>query len=228
MQLKAIKSPLDLKSCSLEDLISISKQLRQYIIDIISSNEGHLGASLGVIELTVLLHHTFNTPEDKILWDVGHQAYGHKILTGRYEEFKSNRKWNGISGFPKMDESKYDSFGTGHAGTSISAALGMALASKVKGIKNISYVSVIGDASIATGMAFEALNHLGTTSANVLVILNDNTMGIDPSVGALKNYLEKSNKNFDKKNNIFNSLNIDYYGPVDGHDMKLLQKELNN
>ena len=226
MQLKAIKSPLDLKSCSLEDLISISKQLRQYIIDIISSNEGHLGASLGVIELTVLLHHTFNTPEDKILWDVGHQAYGHKILTGRYEEFKSNRKWNGISGFPKMDESKYDSFGTGHAGTSISAALGMALASKVKGIKNISYVSVIGDASIATGMAFEALNHLGTTSANVLVILNDNTMGIDPSVGALKNYLEKSNKNFDKKNNIFNSLNIDYYGPVDGHDMKLLQKEL--
>ena len=226
MQLKAIKSPSDLKQCSLKQLKSISKELRKYIIDVISSNEGHLGASLGVVELTILLHYIFDTPIDKILWDVGHQAYGHKILTGRYEEFKSNRKWKGISGFPKIKESKYDSFGTGHAGTTVSAALGMALASEIKGKKDVIHISVIGDASIASGMAFEALNHLGNTSANVLVILNDNTMGIDPSVGALKNYLEKSNIESNKNNNIFNSLNIDYYGPVDGHDMKSLQNEL--
>ena len=226
MQLKAIKSPSDLKQCSLKQLKSISKELRKYIIDVISSNEGHLGASLGVVELTILLHYIFDTPIDKILWDVGHQAYGHKILTGRYEEFKSNRKWKGISGFPKIKESKYDSFGTGHAGTTVSAALGMALASEIKGEKDVNHISVIGDASIASGMAFEALNHLGNTSANVLVILNDNTMGIDPSVGALKNYLEKSNIESNKNNNIFNSLNIDYYGPVDGHDMESLQNEL--
>ncbi|MDG2372224.1 MAG: 1-deoxy-D-xylulose-5-phosphate synthase [Flavobacteriaceae bacterium] len=226
MQLKSIKYPSDLKQCSLKQLNSISKELRKYIIDVISSNEGHLGASLGVVELTILLHYVFDTPIDKILWDVGHQAYGHKILTGRYEEFKSNRKWKGISGFPKIKESIYDSFGTGHAGTTISAALGMALASEINGEKNVNHISVIGDASIASGMAFEALNHLGNTSANVLVILNDNTMGIDPSVGALKNYLEKSNLQSNKNNNIFNSLNIDYYGPVDGHDMESLQKEL--
>tara|TARA_B110000444_G_C18851568_1_gene606123 strand:+ start:4438 stop:6216 length:1779 start_codon:yes stop_codon:yes gene_type:complete len=227
MQLKVIKSPLDLKQCSFDQLISVSKQLREYMIDVVSSNEGHLGASLGVVELTILLHYVFDTPNDKILWDVGHQAYGHKILTGRYEEFKSNRKWKGISGFPKIEESEYDSFGTGHAGTSISAALGMALASEIKNEKEINYISVIGDASIASGMAFEALNHLGTTSANVLIILNDNTMGIDPSVGALKNYLEKSNTKLNENNNIFNSLNIDYRGPIDGHDMKLLKDELN-
>ena len=151
-----------------------------------------------------MLHYIFDTPKDKILWDVGHQAYGHKILTGRYNEFKTNRKWKGISGFPKMNESKYDSFGTGHAGTTISAALGMAIASKIKkSSNNTNFISVIGDASIASGMAFEALNHLGTTSANVLVILNDNTMGIDPSVGALKKYLQKSNKSLNEKNNIF-------------------------
>ena len=137
MQLKDIKSPKELKLCSLNQLVGISKELREYIIDVISSNEGHLGASLGVVELTVLLHHIFDTPKDKILWDVGHQAYGHKILTGRYEEFKSNRKWKGISGFPKIKESKYDSFGTGHAGTTVSAALGMALASEIRGKKNI-------------------------------------------------------------------------------------------
>jgi len=227
MQLQAIKSPSDLKLCSIKELISISRELRQYIIDIISTNEGHLGASLGVIELTILLHYIFDTPKDKILWDVGHQAYGHKILTGRYNEFKTNRKWKGISGFPKMNESKYDSFGTGHAGTTISAALGMAIASKIKkSSNNTNFISVIGDASIASGMAFEALNHLGTTSANVLVILNDNTMGIDPSVGALKKYLQKSNKSLNEKNNIFTSLNIDYSGPLDGHNMKLLHDEL--
>ena len=136
MQLKVIKSPLDLKQCSFDQLISVSKQLREYMIDVVSSNEGHLGASLGVVELTILLHYVFDTPNDKILWDVGHQAYGHKILTGRYEEFKSNRKWKGISGFPKIEESEYDSFGTGHAGTSISAALGMALASEIKNEKD--------------------------------------------------------------------------------------------
>ena len=226
MQLKTIKSPKDIKYCSLEQLTKISMDLREYIIDVISSNEGHLGASLGVVELTVLLHYVFETPKDKILWDVGHQAYGHKILTGRYEEFKSNRKWNGISGFPRIKESKYDSFGTGHAGTTISAALGMALASQIKGEKNKNFISVIGDASIASGMAFEALNHLGNTSANVLVILNDNTMGIDPSVGALKNYLEKSKVKSTKDNNIFSSLNIDYFGPIDGHNMEALKKEL--
>ena len=226
MQLKTIKSPKDIKYCSLEQLTKISMDLREYIIDVISSNEGHLGASLGVVELTILLHYVFETPKDKILWDVGHQAYGHKILTGRYEEFKSNRKWNGISGFPRIKESKYDSFGTGHAGTTISAALGMALASQIKGEKNKNFISVIGDASIASGMAFEALNHLGNTSANVLVILNDNTMGIDPSVGALKNYLEKSKIKSTKDNNIFSSLNIDYFGPIDGHNMEALKKEL--
>ena len=226
MQLKAIKSPSDLKQCSLEQLISISKELREYIIGVVSSNEGHLGASLGVVELTVLIHHIFDTPIDKVLWDVGHQAYGHKILTGRFEEFKSNRKWKGISGFPKIKESEYDSFGTGHAGTTISAALGMAIASEIKNEKQVHHISIIGDASIASGMAFEALNHLGTTSANVLIILNDNTMGIDPSVGALKNYLKISSIKSNKDNNIFNSLNIDYYGPVDGHDMESLKKEL--
>ena len=226
MQLKAIKSPKDLKQCSMEQLEAISKELREYIIDVLSSNEGHLGASLGVVELTVLLHYIFDSPKDKILWDVGHQAYGHKILTGRYEEFKSNRKWKGISGFPKIKESKYDSFGTGHAGTTISAALGMALASEIKSEENINHISVIGDASIASGMAFEALNHLGTTSANVLIILNDNTMGIDPSVGALKNYLEKSNIKLDNESNIFNSLNIKYRGPIDGHNMESLKNEL--
>ena len=226
MQLKSIKSPTDLKQCTLDQLMSISMELREYIIDIVSSSEGHLGASLGVVELTVLLHYIFDTPKDKILWDVGHQAYGHKILTGRYESFKSNRKWGGISGFPKINESKYDSFGTGHAGTTISAALGMALAAEIKGEHKINHISVIGDASIASGMAFEALNHLGTTSANVLIILNDNTMGIDPSVGALKNYLQKSSIYSKNQNNIFNSLNINYFGPIDGHDMEKLKIEL--
>ena len=226
MQLKSIKSPTDLKQCTLDQLMSISKELRDYIIDVVSSSEGHLGASLGVVELTVLLHYIFDTPKDKILWDVGHQAYGHKILTGRYESFKSNRKWGGISGFPKINESKYDSFGTGHAGTTISAALGMALAAEIKGEQKINHISVIGDASIASGMAFEALNHLGTTSANVLIILNDNTMGIDPSVGALKNYLQKSSIDSKNQNNIFNSLNINYFGPIDGHDMEKLKIEL--
>jgi 1-deoxy-D-xylulose-5-phosphate synthase len=226
MQLKSIKSPSDLKQCTKDQLICISVELRNYIIDVVSSSEGHLGASLGVVELTVLLHYIFDTPKDKILWDVGHQAYGHKILTGRYESFKSNRKWGGISGFPKINESKYDSFGTGHAGTTISAALGMALAAEIKGKHEINHISVIGDASIASGMAFEALNHLGTTSANVLIILNDNTMGIDPSVGALKNYLQKSSIDSKNKNNIFNSLNINYFGPIDGHDTEKLKIEL--
>lgn len=228
MQLKSIKSPTDIKQCTLDQLISISIELRNYIIDVVSSSEGHLGASLGVVELTVLLHYIFDTPKDKILWDVGHQAYGHKILTGRYESFKSNRKWGGISGFPKISESKYDSFGTGHAGTTISAALGMALAAEIKDERKIHHISVIGDASIASGMAFEALNHLGTTSANVLIILNDNTMGIDPSVGALKNYLHKSSIDSNNKNNIFNSLNVNYFGPIDGHDMEKLKIELMN
>ena len=152
----------------------------------VSVNGGHLGASLGVVELTIALHYVFDTPIDKLIWDVGHQAYVHKILTGRKDVFETNRKKNGISGFPKISESEFDSFGVGHSSTSVSAALGMAIASKLQGKNNIRHIAVIGDASIASGMAFEALNHAGSTNANLLVVLNDNAIGIDPSVGALK------------------------------------------
>jgi len=147
-----------------------------------------LGASLGVVELTIALHYVFDTPNDLLIWDVGHQAYGHKILTGRRDVFHTNRQLGGISGFPKRSESIYDAFGTGHSSTAISAALGMALASKLKGDFQKQHIAVVGDASIASGMAFEGLNHAGVTDANLLIILNDNAMGIDPSVGALKKY----------------------------------------
>lgn len=170
----------------------------------------------------------FNTPEDLLVWDVGHQAYGHKILTERREIFHTNRQIEGISGFPKRSESVYDTFGVGHSSTSISAALGMAIASNLKGDFDKQHIAVIGDASIASGMAFEGLNHAGVTDANLLVILNDNAIGIDPSVGALKKYLTavKEGKN-PKKNNMIKSLNFDYSGPIDGHDLPLLIKELN-
>ena len=181
----------------------LAQELREFIIDMVSRKEGHLGASLGVVELTIALHYVFNTPEDLLVWDVGHQAYGHKILTGRRDIFHTNRELNGISGFPKRDESIYDAFGVGHSSTSISAALGMALASQLKGEVDKQHIAVIGDASIASGMAFEGLNHAGVTDANLLVILNDNAIGIDPSIGALKNYLTsvKEGKN-PKQNNI--------------------------
>jgi 1-deoxy-D-xylulose-5-phosphate synthase len=171
--------------------------------------------------LTVALHYCFDTPKDVLIWDVGHQAYGHKMLTGRKAAFDHLRQEGGISGFPKREESLYDAFGTGHAGTAISAALGMALSSTLKG-ENKQHIAVVGDASIANGMAFEALNHLGTTQANVLVILNDNTMGIDPSVGALKHYFETVKKEHPDTPNFFESLNLDYSGPIDGHNMKEL------
>lgn len=221
-----IQNPTDLRLLDPQQLPQLAQELRRFIIDIVSAKEGHLGASLGVVELTIALHYVFNTPEDLLVWDVGHQAYGHKILTGRKDSFHTNRQWGGVSGFPKRSESTYDTFGVGHSSTAISAALGMALASRLKG-ENRQHIAVVGDASIASGMAFEGLNHAGVTDANLLVILNDNAIGIDPSVGALKNYLTavKEGKN-PKQNNMIKSLNFDYSGPVDGHDIFAVIKEL--
>jgi 1-deoxy-D-xylulose-5-phosphate synthase len=225
--LQHINNPTDLRQLDEAQLPQVAQELRDFIIDIVSVKEGHLGASLGVVELTIALHYVFNTPEDLLIWDVGHQAYGHKILTERRENFHTNRQLNGISGFPKRSESVYDAFGVGHSSTSISAALGMAIASNLKGDFEKQHISVIGDASIASGMAFEGLNHAGVTDANLLVILNDNAIGIDPSVGALKNYLTavKEGKN-PRKNNMIKSLNFDYSGPIDGHDIFAVIKEL--
>lgn len=186
--LEQINNSLDLKQLEPDQLVELSSELRQFIIDIVSTNPGHFGASLGVVELTVALHYVFNTPSDRIIWDVGHQAYGHKILTGRRDIFHTNRKYGGISGFPKRAESEYDSFGTGHSSTSISAALGMAIGNELKDEKR-HVVAVIGDGSMTGGLAFEGLNNGGTQKADLLVILNDNNMAIDPNVGALKEYL---------------------------------------
>lgn len=225
--LDTIYNPKDLRTLSVEQLPQLAKELREFIIDIVATKEGHLGASLGVIELTIALHYVFNTPKDQLVWDVGHQAYGHKILTERKETFHTNRQFGGISGFPNREESEYDAFGVGHSSTSISAALGMAIASSLKGEKDKQHIAVIGDASIASGMAFEGLNHAGVTDANLLIILNDNAMGIDPSVGALKNYLTaiKKDKRV-RKHNIIEALNFDYSGPIDGHDISALIAEL--
>jgi 1-deoxy-D-xylulose-5-phosphate synthase len=224
--LQNINTPTDLRKLEPSQLPQLAKELRDFIIDVVSVKEGHLGASLGVVELTIALHYVFDTPNDLLVWDVGHQAYGHKILTERKDKFHTNRQLGGISGFPKRSESVYDTFGVGHSSTSISAALGMAIASQLKG-ENKHHIAVIGDASIASGMAFEGLNHAGVTNANLLVILNDNAIGIDPSVGALKNYLTsvKEGKN-PKQNNMIKSLNFDYSGPIDGHDLKALISEL--
>ncbi len=224
--LKHIHSPADLRQLRTSELPQLAQELREFIIDIVATKEGHLGASLGVIELTIALHYAFDTPKDKLIWDVGHQAYGHKILTGRKDIFDTNRQFGGISGFPKMSESEYDAFGTGHSSTSISAILGMAIASKLKGEHSKQHIAVIGDASIASGMAFEGLNHMGVTDANVLVILNDNAIGIDPSVGALKRYLTNVKKGTAKDENIFECLNFDYTGPIDGHDINKLLSEI--
>src|SRR5664279_3285880 len=187
--LQNINSPEDLKKLSKEQLHEGCNELRQYIVDIVSVHGGHFGASLGVVELTVALHYIFNTPYDQLVWDVGHQAYGHKILTGRRDNFKTNRKYKGLSGFPKRTESEYDAFGVGHSSTSISAALGMAMASHYKGENDRQHVAIIGDGAMTAGMAFEALNHAGIEKSNLLIILNDNCMSIDPNVGALKEYL---------------------------------------
>ena len=225
--LSSINSPTDLRQLDVNQLPQLAQELRDFIIDVVSVKEGHLGASLGVVELTIALHYVFDTPKDSLIWDVGHQAYGHKILTGRRDNFHTNRQLHGISGFPKRSESEYDAFGVGHSSTSISAALGMAIASNLKGDLEQQHIAVIGDASIASGMAFEGLNHAGVTDANLLVILNDNAIGIDPSVGALKNYLTavKEGKN-PKQNNMIKSLNFDYSGPIDGHDIHVVIQEL--
>ena len=226
--LNSISNPTDLRKLNLEQLPQLAKELRDFVIDIVATKEGHLGASLGVVELTIALHYLFDTPNDLLVWDVGHQAYIHKILTSRKAIFHTNRQLNGVSGFPKRSESEFDTFGVGHSSTSISAALGMAIASNIKGEIEKHHIAVIGDASIASGMAFEALNHAGVSKANLLIILNDNAIGIDPSVGALKEYLTKvkTDKNL-AKNNIISALNFDYSGPIDGHNFEKLFSEIN-
>ena len=225
--LDTINLPQDLRKLPETQLEELARELRHFIIEIVATKEGHLGASLGVVELSIALHYIFNTPEDLLVWDVGHQAYGHKILTGRKNTFHTNRQLNGISGFPKRAESEYDTFGVGHSSTSISAALGMAIASQLKGEHQKQHIAVIGDASIASGMAFEGLNHAGVTKANLLVILNDNAIGIDPSVGALKEYLTKARVGHKPaSDNIIEALNFQYFGPVDGHDLPGLLKVL--
>jgi len=225
--LDTIKFPSDLRKLTKDQLPKLAEELRAFIIDIVATKQGHLGASLGVVELTIALHYLFDTPKDVLVWDVGHQAYGHKILTGRKDVFHTNRQLGGISGFPKRAESEYDMFGVGHSSTSISAALGIAIASSLKGETEKQHIAVIGDASIASGMAFEALNHAGVSDANLLIILNDNAIGIDPSVGALKEYLTKVKTDRSlAQNNIIKALNFDYSGPIDGHNFKSLLREL--
>ncbi|NCI47314.1 1-deoxy-D-xylulose-5-phosphate synthase [Sediminibacterium soli] len=257
--LQQIDSPEDLKKISREQLHQVCDELRQYIVDVVSVHGGHFAASLGVVELSVALHYVYHTPYDQLVWDVGHQAYGHKILTGRRDNFISNRKYRGLSGFPKRSESEYDTFGVGHSSTSISAALGMAMAAKYKGEQRKS-IAVIGDGSMTAGMAFEAMNHAGVADSDVLIILNDNCMSIDPNVGALKEYLtdistsptynkfrdevwnlmgklpvgkkftrtmaskmEASLKGMvNKSSNLFESLKIRYFGPIDGHNITKL------
>lgn len=254
--LKNIDNPEDLKKVSREKLHQVCDELRQYIIDIVSVHGGHFAASLGVVELSVALHYVYNTPYDQLVWDVGHQAYGHKILTGRRDNFVTNRKYHGLSGFPKRSESPYDTFGVGHSSTSISAALGMSMAAKYKG-ENRKSVAIIGDGSMTAGMAFEAMNHAGVADSDVLIILNDNCMSIDPNVGALKEYLTDIStsptynkfrdelwelmgklpigKTFtrdmaskveaglkgmvSKSSNLFEALQLRYFGPIDGHNI---------
>ena len=263
--LEKINSPADLKKLNQDQLVQVCDELRQFIVDNVSVYGGHFGASLGVVELTVALHYIFDTPKDQLLWDVGHQAYGHKILTGCKENFHTNRVYGGMSGFPKRKESEYDAFGVGHSSTSISGALGMAIANQYKG-EDRQHIAVIGDGAMTGGLAFEGMNHAGDTNANLLIILNDNCMSIDPNVGALKDYLtdvttsHTYNKvredvwnilskfsNFGKsaqevistvehsikslllkQSNLFESLNLRYFGPVDGHDVHHLTHVLND
>jgi 1-deoxy-D-xylulose-5-phosphate synthase len=258
--LSKINSPADLKKLSREQLHQVCDELRQYIIDVVSVYGGHFGASLGVVELSVALHYVFNTPDDQLVWDVGHQAYGHKILTGRRDNFPTNRKYKGLSGFPKRSESEYDTFGVGHSSTSISAALGMAMASHYKGEKERQHIAIIGDGAMTAGLAFEAMNHAGIEKSNIIIILNDNCMSIDPNVGALKEYLtdittshtyndlrdnvwkalgklpvgkkfsrgmasklEASLKGMvSQSSNLFEALQLRYFGPIDGHNITKL------
>lgn len=264
--LAQINSPVDVKKLDQAQLVQLCQELRQFIIDNVSIYGGHFGASLGVAELTVAIHYVFNAPYDQIVWDVGHQAYGHKILTGRRDVFHTNRVYKGISGFPKRKESEYDTFGVGHSSTSVSAALGMAVASKYQGLDTKQHLAIIGDGALTGGIAFEGLNNAGVSDTNLLIILNDNCMSIDPNVGALKDYLtdittsqtynrfknevwnllgklSKFGKNAQEivskidtalksallsQSNLFESLNLRYFGPVDGHDVDHLVAVLND
>ena len=209
--LSQINSPADLRKLQVSELPKLCEELRDYIITETAENPGHLGSSLGAVELAVAIHYVFDTPHDKLVWDVGHQAYAHKILTGRKEQFHTNRKYHGISGFPKMSESEYDAFGTGHSSTSISAILGMAVAGKMTGDDESNYIAVIGDGSMGGGMAFEALNHAAETKANVLIILNDNKIAIDKNVGAMSRNLLNitSSPGYNRaKNRLWNFLSV--------------------
>jgi 1-deoxy-D-xylulose-5-phosphate synthase len=227
--LAKINSPKDLKLIPEERLPQLCKEIREFLIEETSQNPGHLGSSLGAVELAVAIHYVFDTPYDKLIWDVGHQAYAHKILTGRRDLFHTNRMYGGISGFPKMSESEYDAFGTGHSSTSLSAALGMAVASALQGDHKRMHIPVIGDAALAGGMAMEALNNAGASKANLLVILNDNGISIDPNVGAFKDYLAKMGLDqaaLHTRSNFFEAFNFQYFGPVDGNDVIALVKRL--
>ena len=217
--LPELESPFALRGISANVLPEVAVELRQRIIEVVSENGGHLGASLGAVELTLALHYVFETPEDRLVWDVGHQTYAHKILTGRNKAFTTLRKYGGLGPFPKRSESVYDTFGTGHSSTSISAALGMAIAAKLSGNTERHHIAVIGDASLASGMAFEALNHLAETNSNVIVVLNDNAMGIDKATGALRTHLEHISSG---DTSFFEALGLSYYGPFDGHDLHQL------
>jgi len=223
--LAGIDSPDDLKKLTADELVQLANELREFILDMVSVHPGHLGASLGVIELTIALHFVFNTPYDRLIWDVGHQAYSHKILTGRRDIFHTNRQFKGISGFPKRTESEYDIFGTGHASTSVSAALGMAVASELSDENDRQHIAVIGDGAMTGGMAIEGLNNAGVSKTNLLVILNDNGIAIDKNVGLVKEYLARIaiSKSF---SNLFESIHFKYFGPVDGNDVKNLVKVL--
>jgi len=228
--LTSIHTPADLRRLAIEQLSQVCNELRQFIIDHVSRSGGHLGASLGTVEMTVALHYVFRTPDDVLIWDVGHQAYGHKILTGRREQFAQNRKWGGLAGFPVRAESIFDAFGTGHSSTSISAALGMANASRLARNNDRVHIAVIGDGGLTAGMAFEALNHAasgGQRQVNLLIIVNDNGISIDPNVGALHEQMQQwTSDNQAEKANFFRSLNIPYYGIADGHDVIALVHQL--
>ena len=219
--LEQVYTPADIRHFSLAELRQLAGELRHFIINEVATKEGHLGAGLGVVELTIALHYVFNTPEDILVFDVGHQAYPHKLLTGRRERFATNRQWGGLSGFPKRQESEYDPFGTGHAGTSLSAVLGMATAAVLQENFQRKHVAVIGDASFVNGMALEALNQMGDSKVNMLVVLNDNQIGIDPSTGAFRYYLERLAKGTDK-GSFFADLQIEYLGSYDGHSFEAL------
>lgn len=221
--LEHIFSPSDIRKLSKDALPELSEDIRAFILDAVATKEGHLGAGLGVVELTIALHYIFDTPEDILVWDVGHQAYPHKILTERKHLFDTNRQWKGLSGFPKRTESIYDAFGTGHSSTSISAVLGMATASILKGNKERKHIAIIGDASIVSGMAFEALNHAGQSNVNMLIILNDNQMGIDATTGAFKEYLKQLSITEDT---FFKNLNINFLGSINGHSFDELFEAL--